>query len=69
MKEFTKEHAGDIVVVASFLLITVVTSILITATGKALVMEVDGLNATSQDGEGNYEERHFDGGRLKFYAE
>ena len=69
MKDFAREHKNDIVLVSSLFLMTVLAGILVTATGKVLVMEVDGLNATSQDDEGNYEERHMDGGKLKFYAE
>lgn len=69
MKEFTKEHVNEIVLVSSLVLVAVITGILVTASGKALVMEFDGINSSVQDGDGNYEEKHFDGGRLKFYAE
>lgn len=64
-----KEHKNEIILVSSLLLITVLTGVLVTATGKVLVMEFDGLNATSQDEEGNFEEKHMDGGKFKFYAE
>lgn len=69
MKEFTKEHSNEIVLITSLIAIAVITGILVTASGKALVMEFDGINSSVQDGDGNYEEKHFDGGRLKFYAE
>lgn len=69
MKEFVKEHGGEMTIIASLMFITVLTVVLVTASGKAIVVELDGLNSTSQDGDGNYEERHVDGGRLKFYAE
>ena len=69
MKEFTSEHSNEIILISSLLLIAVITGILVTASGKALVMEFDGINSSVQDGDGNYEEKHFDGGRLKFYAE
>lgn len=69
MKEFVKEHGGEMTIIASLMFITVLTVVLVTASGKAIVVELDGLNSSSQDNEGNYEERHVDGGRLKFYAE
>ena len=69
MREFIKEHSNDIVIISSFLLVAVVTGIFVTATGKAIVMEVDGFNSTRQDSDGSFEERHADGGRFKFYAE
>lgn len=69
MKEFINEHSGEITIVASLLVVTVLTVVLVTASGKAIVVELDGLNSTSQDNEGNYEEHHVDGGKLKFYAE
>ena len=69
MKEFTKEHTNEIVLITSLITIAIITGILVTASGKALVMEFDGINSSVQDGDGNYEEKHFDGGRLKFYAE
>ncbi len=40
-----------------------------TATGKIIVLEFDGLSGRTEDSDGNFEERHLDGGRLKFYAE
>lgn len=69
MKEFVQQHSTELVLVSSLLLLTVLAGILVTASGKALVVELDGLNSSSSDGFGNYEERHVDGGRLKFYAE
>ncbi len=64
-----REHKDEIIVFASLLVVAVIAGILVTASGKAIVVELDGLNSTSQDGDGNYEERHVDGGKLKFYAE
>ena len=69
MKEFFSEHSGEMTIIASLMFITVLTVVLVTASGKAIVVELDGLNSTNQDSEGNYEERHVDGGKLKFYAE
>lgn len=69
MKEFFNEHSGEMTIIASLMFITVLTVVLVTASGKAIVVELDGLNSTNQDSEGNYEERHVDGGKLKFYAE
>ncbi len=66
MKE---DNKNVILLVASLLLLTTLTGILITASGKALVLEVDGLSGKREDSEGNYEERNVDGGRFKFYAE
>lgn len=63
------ESKSMIVLVASLLIITALTGVLITASGKALVLEVDGLSGKKEDSEGNYEEQHVDGGRFKFYAE
>ena len=63
------ENKNMIVLVASLLIITALTGVLITASGKALVLEVDGLSGKKEDSEGNYEEQHVDGGRFKFYAE
>ena len=64
-----KEHKDELVIFGSLLVVAVIAGILVTASGKAIVVELDGLNSTSQDGFGNYEERHVDGGRFKFYAE
>lgn len=64
-----REHKEELIVFASLLVVAVIAGILVTASGKAIVVELDGLNSTSQDGDGNYEERHVDGGKLKFYAE
>lgn len=69
MKEFFNKHSGEMTIIASLMFITVLTVVLVTASGKAIVVELDGLNSTNQDSEGNYEERHVDGGKLKFYAE
>lgn len=69
MKDFIDEHISDITIVSSLLLITVLTGIIVTAAEKCLVFEFDGLTGTSRDEEGNFEERHIDGGRFKFYAE
>lgn len=66
MKEDKKNM---IIVVASLVLMTALTGILITATGKILVLEFDGLTGKRYDEEGNYEEGHVDGGRFRFYAE
>lgn len=63
------DNKNVILLVASLLLLTTLTGILITASGKALVLEVDGLSGKREDSEGNYEERNVDGGKLKFYAE
>lgn len=63
------EKKEAIVIVTSLVLMTVLTGVLITATGKILVLEVDGLTGRKGDSEGNYEERVVDGGRFKFYAE
>ena len=63
------ENKSTLIIVASLLLITTLTGILITASGKALVLEVDGLTGKKEDSEGNYEERNVNGGRFKFYAE
>ena len=69
MRDFTREHSNEVVMISSLLLLTVLTGVLITATGKAIVMEVDGLSASRHDSDGSYEEKHADGGRFKFYAE
>ncbi len=63
------ERKDIIILVASLLILTTLTGILITASGKALVLEVDGLSGKKEDSEGNYAEQHVDGGRFKFYAE
>lgn len=63
------ESKSIVVLVASLLIITALTGVLITASGKALVLEVDGLSGKKEDSEGNYAEQHVDGGRFKFYAE
>lgn len=68
-KDILKTHGNGIIVVSSLFLITVLTGILITATGKIIVLEFDELSGRTEDSEGNFEERHLDGGRLKFYAE
>lgn len=51
------------------LVMTVLTGVLIAATGKALVLEIDGISGKKEDSAGNYQENHVDGGRFKFYAE
>ncbi len=66
MKE---ENKNLILIVSSLLLMTLLTGVLITASGKALVLEVDGVSGRKEDSEGNMEEQHVDGGRFKFYAE
>ena len=63
------DNKNALILVASLLLITTLTGVLITASGKALVLEIDGLSGKREDSEGNYEERNVDGGRFKFYAE
>lgn len=63
------DHGDEIFIVSTLILVTVLTTILITATGKVIVFELDGLSDQKTDQEGNTEERHIDGGRLKFYAE
>ncbi len=63
------ENKNLILIVASLLIITAITGVLITASGKALVLEVDGVTGRKEDSEGNYEERNVNGGRFKFYAE
>lgn len=66
MSENTK---NVVIMVGSMLLITVLTGVLIAATGKALVLEIDGLSRKKGDSYGNYEEQDVDGGRFRFYAE
>lgn len=63
------EKKNVIILVGSLLAMAVLTGILITASGKALVLEIDGLSGSKGDADGNYEEQHVDGGRFKFYAE
>lgn len=63
------DNKNVIILVASLLLLTALTGVLITASGKALVLEIDGLSGKREDSDGNYEERNVDGGRFKFYAE
>lgn len=63
------ENKNVLILIGSLLVMTVLTGILITASGKALVLEVDGLSGMKGDSDGNYEEQHVDGGRFKFYAE
>lgn len=73
MRDRTKriiiDHGDEIFIVSTLILVTVLTGILITATGKVMVIELDGISDQRTDQEGNTEERHIDGGRLKFYAE
>ena len=69
MKEFVKLHSSEITVITSLTLITILTGILITATGKILVLEFDWISGHEEDSEGNFTDKHIDGGRLKFYAE
>ena len=73
MRDRTKriiiDHGDEIFIVSTLILVTVLTGILITATGKVMVIELDGISDQRPDQEGNTEERHIDGGRLKFYAE
>ncbi len=63
------DEKNGLVAVASLLLITILTGVLISATGKMIVLEFDGVSGRSEDCEGNFEERHLDSGRLKFFAE
>ena len=73
MRDKTKriiiDHGDEIFIVSTLILVTVLTGILITAPGKVMVIELDGISDQKTDQEGNTEERHIDGGRLKFYAE
>ncbi len=69
LKKFVRNHEDGLVMVGTMLMITVMTGILITASGKTIVVELDGLNSSSADGDGNIEEHHVDGGRFKLYAE
>ena len=68
-KEFVKQHETGLIICSSLFLVTVLTGIFVTASGKMIVMEFDGLNSTVQDSDGNYEEKHIDGGKLKLYAQ
>lgn len=69
MREFVKDNVNSITIVSSLFLITILTGILITATGKIFVLEFDGMSGSASDSDGNYKENHIDGGKLKFYAE
>ena len=69
VRDFIREHEDSLVIVGTMFAITVMTGILITATGKTIVVEVDGLNSTRADTDGNIEERHVDGGKFRLYAE
>lgn len=64
-----EKYGNGIIIVSSLVLITVLTGVLITATGKALILEIDGLSGRTENLDGSFEERHIDGGRLKFYAQ
>lgn len=64
-----EKYGNGIIIVSSLVLITVLTGVLITATGKALILEFDGLSGRTENMDGSFEERHLDGGRLKFYAQ
>lgn len=63
------ETKAILVLTASVLLTAAIAGIIITATGKILVLEVDGLTGKRGDSYGNYEEQHIDGGKFRFYAE
>lgn len=63
------DKKNTLIIISSLLVMTGLAAIIITATGKILVLEVDGVSGTRGDSEGNYEEQHIDGGRFKFYAE
>ena len=69
MKEFFKNHISDVTILSSLVLVSVVTIVLISATGKILVLEVDGLSGHEEDSDGNFKEHHMSGGKFKFYAE
>lgn len=43
------DNKNALILVASLLLITTLTGILITASGKALVLEIDGLSGKRED--------------------
>ena len=68
MQEFIEENGKGIIIVSSLLLITILTGILITASGKVFVLEFDDISRFSTDVEGNHKENHIDGGRFRFYA-
>lgn len=61
MRDFLETHGNGIIAFSSLVLITILTGVLISATGKALVLEFDGLSLRTEDSE--------NGERLKFYAE
>lgn len=63
------ETKSIIIIGSSMIIMTILTGILITATGKALVLEVDGISGKREESDGTYQENHVDGGRFKFYAE
>lgn len=66
MKE---EAINSLIIVGSLLAVVVISGLIFTASGKSLVLEVDGLSGRREDGCGNFQEQHVDGGRFKFYAE
>ena len=66
MKE---EAINSLILVGSLVAVVVVAGLIFTASGKSLVLEVDGLSGRREDGYGNFQEQHVDGGRFKFYAE
>ncbi len=69
MKDFVKENVIGVTIISSLFLVTILTGILITATGKVFILEFDGMSGSMQDSDGNYKENHIDGGKLRFYAE
>ena len=69
MKDFIRDHEDGVILLSTVIIIAALAGIVVTASGKALVMEVDGLSSSKQDSEGNIEEKHAEGGRFKFYAE
>lgn len=69
MSTFSKKYGNSIIAVSSIFLITILTGVLITATGKILVLEYDGLAEGLSDLDENSEGRRFDGGRIKVYVE
>ena len=64
-----EDAKNSLIFVGSLIVVVVVTGLIFTATGKSLVLEVDGLSGRREDGYGNFQEQHVDGGRFKFYAE
>lgn len=60
MKDFLETHSDGLIALTSLFLITVLTGVLISATGKALVLEFNGLSIRTEDS---------DGERLRFYAD